>query len=847
MIEQQALLAFRWYLVIQLFGLAALPIALRLFHSLPDRGYGFSKPLGLLLAGWVFWLLTTLGWLRNSAGGILVSLGIVAGAGVVYSISRDRGLPAESLDWRAVLFSEVVFGLAFASWCIVRAHMPRIETAGGEKWMEIAFLRAILRSDTFPPHDPWLSGFAISYYYFGYVIIAMLTTLTVVLPSIAFNLGIATLFALTCGGAFSLVYNLLAIHWGGAKSAGAAALGGGILGPLLMAVMGNLEGLLECLHASGVGPASFWRWLDIKAISGPPPAFSGGLTAPDRFFWWWQASRVIHDYALGGFDQEVIDEFPGFSFLLGDMHPHVLAVPFVLLAFALALELYRRAIRGSAPLRLTLRGFSFVIPSLPLQAGEVALYALCLGGLGFLNTWDLPTCLLLVAGAYGVACLCVCRNTVRSAFGNGVFLFGVLFVLGVALYAPFWIGFQSQAGGLLPNLFNGSRLPQFLVMFGPLLYLAVGLVVEQARAHGVKGVSVLSLAMASVGGAFGVALGMGLILIGVGALPVANAWLRGEAVPGGEGLTIWTVFQHRLLLDPEMVSGAPLISPAWAVGLRAVAASPLWTAIGLAAILIAVVLTLRRASVGFEGLVRREWAGGVQPFVLLLVAIGALLTLGVEFVYLKDNFLTRMNTVFKFYFQAWLLWSVAGAYALATWLRRRRVALSVGALVLIAMGLVYPVLAIPQRAREYLGPGVQPTLDGAAYLADVQAGDYAAISWLNEHIQGAPVILEAPGEAYDYEGRVSAHTGLPTVLGWAGHEGQWRGSYDEQAVRRADIETLYTTEDPVLALTLLDKYDIRYVYIGPVERMRYPASGLAKFGRILRIVYDSGGVTVYGR
>ncbi|MBU0703967.1 MAG: hypothetical protein KKC18_08900, partial [Chloroflexi bacterium] len=138
--------------------------------------------------------------------------------------------------------------------------------------------------------------------------------------------------------------------------------------------------------------------------------------------------------------------------------------------------------------------------------------------------------------------------------------------------------------------------------------------------------------------------------------------------------------------------------------------------------------------------------------------------------------------------------------------------------------------------------------DGAAHLADTYPDDYAAIAWLNENIDGAPVILEAPGDrfqAYVYEGRVSAHTGLPTLLGWAGHEHQWRGSYDEQARRETDIEILYTSTNPDEVLTLLDKYGISYVYVGPLERTRYPAPGLTKFAQMMEIVYDTGSVTIY--
>ena len=850
----QVLLAFRWYLIVQVFGLAALPLALRLFRHLPDRGYGVSKPLGLLLTGWVFWLLTTLGWLRNTAGGVIVALLIVAAAGVaLYLGNRQTNRPADRLPWRAILIAEIVFTITFAAWCVVRAHMPRIETAGGEKWMEIAFLRAILRSDTFPPHDPWLSGFAISYYYFGYVIVAMITRLAAISPSIAFNLGIATLFALTCTGAFSLVCNLIAGERREQESIDVRqAVLGGLLGPLLVAVMGNLEGLLEVLHARGVGSAPFWRWMDI--IKEPPVPFSEGGWVPQRFFWWWQASRVVHDYTPWGDAQEVIDEFPAFSFLLGDMHPHVLALPFVLLALTLALNLYRRMCleRDTRNLRL----FRWTIP-IPLDHWELFAYAICLGGLGFLNTWDFPIYLSIVVAAYTIAQM---RNTQHA--GNLAFcvsrftlLFVTLLAMGVVLYLPFWITFQSQAGGILPNLFNGTRLHQFLVMFGPLVFVAVAFVVAQARRVGVRAREVVKWTLvAGVGAPVALLLVAGIIvlLIQQGVIPAGGppasyvaTWLRGEPIPGaGDIPGALALVRNRFLLDPEVLSPSSGIS-LWIVILRSIITSCVWTTLILFALVAAVLLILKQTtSVQRRASGVEQPATGVRDFALLLFATGTLLVLSVEYIYLKDHFHVRMNTVFKLYFQAWVLWSIAGAYALAGFIRRggRRAVVSGIAVLLIVAGLIYPVLAIPKRAGEQGGPA---TLDGAAYLAQVHPDDYAAIAWLNENVSGAPVILEIPGGAYDYEGRVSAHTGLPTLLGWSGHEGQWRGGYEEQGRRQPDIEALYTSVDADEVLTLLDKYGISYVYVGPLERSRYPGDGLAKFAGLMDTVYDVGSATIY--
>jgi len=244
------------------------------------------------------------------------------------------------------------------------------------------------------------------------------------------------------------------------------------------------------------------------------------------------------------------------------------------------------------------------------------------------------------------------------------------------------------------------------------------------------------------------------------------------------------------------------------------------------------------------------------------------LTLFVEFFYLMDNFMVRMNTIFKFYFQGWVLMAVASAFAVyylsspphpiaadgnrlsplgrgSKGGQAVRWAALAGFWVLFGVGMVYPVLGNFSRAGRF---DHRPTLDGTAYLATLEPDDYAAIAWLNENVTGAPVILEKPGAggtSYAYEGRVSALTGLPTLLGWAGHEGQWRGNYDVQGAREPDIATIYNTLDTEQALTLLDKYGITYVYVGLLERSEYDPRGLEKFGRFAETVYQNDSVVIY--
>jgi uncharacterized membrane protein len=236
-------------------------------------------------------------------------------------------------------------------------------------------------------------------------------------------------------------------------------------------------------------------------------------------------------------------------------------------------------------------------------------------------------------------------------------------------------------------------------------------------------------------------------------------------------------------------------------------------------------------------------------FVLLLYAIGVLLTFGVEFAFIIDGFGTRMNTVFKFYYQAWALWSVASAFAAWYLLQgsahiKTPVRIIIGAVMAISvgLGLVYPALAIANKTAI----DVDPTLDAVQAIATYVPDEYAAVRWLNDNVPGTPTILEATGEEYNSStSRISTWTGLPSVVGWRGHEGQWRGNDDIQGPRAELIAEIYRTTDGQRAKELLNQLGVRYVIVGPNERRLYQPSSLAKFDRLLPIVFRQGALTIY--
>jgi uncharacterized membrane protein len=238
-------------------------------------------------------------------------------------------------------------------------------------------------------------------------------------------------------------------------------------------------------------------------------------------------------------------------------------------------------------------------------------------------------------------------------------------------------------------------------------------------------------------------------------------------------------------------------------------------------------------------------------FVLLMLLVAFLLAFGVEFAFLKDTFGTRMNTVFKFYYQAWLLLALASAYALSRLADRRGAwrNVTVPFLGLLAIvGMIYPVAATYSKSNRFAG---QRTLDGMAYLEQYQPDQAAAIAWLQaEEPDGAAVVLEAPGSSFRADqSRVSSATGLPTLLGWTGHELQWRGSYDEPARREPVIESIYRSAPAATIPALLDEWNIKYVFVGPAEYAKYTLTPqlLSRLDQVMDLVFEQGSVRVYRR
>ncbi|MEE8391406.1 MAG: DUF2298 domain-containing protein, partial [Anaerolineae bacterium] len=436
-----ALAAVAWWVVVAVLGWMAFPLLFVALPRLSDRGYGLARVLGLLLIAYSTWLVASLRILPNTRGTILwmVLLWALIGGGVGWSRRDDLGRFLRRRR-RLILLTESLFALLYLAWIGVRLLHPDLwhPSLGGEKPMDFAYLNAVIKSSWFPPYNPWFSGSAINYYYFGFVIVGTLIKLMGTVPAIAYNLVVPLLFALTGVGAFSVAYNLFGGGWDlvrGKRWRG--ALLAGVLALVFTVVLGNL-GVVRLIHISLVklGGEAFPSTVPVFAetasmFKGLWQVIAHGAKLPVRTeSWYWYPTRIIPSET-----GNPIAEFPAFTFLYGDLHAHMIAFSLTLLALALAVYW----VRDPRP-----------------RWSSILIGGLVIGALGPTNTWDYPTYLALglvalAMGAWGARkgtkTLSPCLRTRGKGFAfRSAFALRAVLLVGLSLlfYQPY---FQHYAAG----------------------------------------------------------------------------------------------------------------------------------------------------------------------------------------------------------------------------------------------------------------------------------------------------------------------------------------------------------------------------------------------------------------
>jgi YYY domain-containing protein len=794
------------------------------------------------------WLIAMLG--ISPFNGPLLIVSALAVALIGWWLARGRRLdPGAELrhigfvlvpGWRTIAFYEAVFlaALLFVAWMRSYDAVPW----GTERPMDFAFFNAIQRSPSFPPNDPWLAGYSINYYYFGYLMMAAVAMLSGAAPAVGYNLSLALTFALTALGIVGLILNLCRLQFvensaDVASSPRALRLAPlfAVLGVVFVLMSANQMGALQLIlgdervvaldgrqlasalaqRASGAETITLPHTVNVQDFN----ELSGWerRAMAEQFNWWWPSRALWDDYPeLSPPNRRYnITEFPFFSFRLGDMHPHVMALPFGLLALALCLNTVAR--RAAPAFAMNARGWA-----------ELILSSIVIGSLYAINSWDLPTYFLLYAGAMLLLYLRLAEGgqVIWMQLGQQI---ASVAVLAFVLFAPFQLTFTSPAGAAEPliDLPIIGRLTEIIAPYsgGP------------SNLH----------AFLLIFGLFVVPL-VAFVYLGRDFRSQESGVGRGDVpqrVPSADALGIVARGQFFALQD--VLPLLPWLPPILLVA-GLLIGFPLLGLLGFG--IFAFVSALRQNE------------KPATAFTLLATALGCAVAFGVDLVYIRDLFGNRMNTVFKFYYQLWLIWGTLAAYAL-WWLltQRSSAARLVGtgvssiAAVLLVGSLVYPWLVVGQ-----LREGTAGTLDGRTPRELSDAGR-ASIEWLRRNAPAGSVVLEMAertaadgrgvGGSYNGEGYsgVSAATGLPTVIGWVWHETQWRIGDEELSaqlsLRRDEVDRIYSTLDANEARELLAKYGVHYVYIGGLERQNYSAESLAKFSELGDPVFEQDDVAIY--
>jgi YYY domain-containing protein len=765
-------LLIRFWAVVFLIGAAAYPLTRQLFAGWWDEGYAFAKAVGMATVTFLAWYTGSLRILPFTFESISLSVIALFLLGLYVHRLQKRFINNKAIfrqtknnkvRFLRIIISELIFLGLFLFWAWVKGHEASIQ--GLEKFMDYGFTMSILNARYFPPPDMWYSGFTINYYYFGHVVMATLTRLSGIDLAYTFNFMLALIFALCATMSYSLGVQLFVMF---SEKNEENRLGRSLFSVIcgaftsfLLTLGGNMQTIYAFTRGyTGEDVKPFWElaWKAGEFFEKLPE----GMTT----YWYANATRFI---------PFTIHEFPSYSFVVSDLHGHVLAIPFALLTIALLVKLFGFKKVASGSTYLDDIGYWF--------------FGIITGILFMTNTLDG----LIYSGLFLIFVMLMPTKEIKWSADwfilKGRMLVGLLSALPVVL--PFVANFNSFVNGLAvncpPAILAGRR-------FGPLIF---------------------------------------------------------EEVEKCQRSPFWMLF---LLWGFFWVTGIRLLWP--------YLKSAIIRILALSGLLI-----FRRDRKNEETLLIDSGQLPVGTIFSVMFGYSVGLVLFAELFYFKDIYPAhfRSNTMFKLGYQAFMMFSLISGVSLVReiLLSRKRSGrqfwsvLPYRVFVVFALFLVsiYPFFSV----RSYFNNLTAYTgLYGLKWLSDRYPDDFAAISYLNQQIDdgrfdylayrggsGGPVITEADGDSYTDYARVSAFTGLPTVIGWGVHEWLWRGTYDVVAPRRDDMGRFYQARSIEEVKNIIAKYDIRFVMVGDIEREKYPDLNEDIFSEIGTIAFEQGQTKIY--
>lgn len=753
-----------WLFILELFGIIGMPLSSLLLNQTFDRGIVSAKIIGLLIFAFTIW---TFGYLAiiptNRSFGIILFLILLSTAIFVILLKRKFFKLILKDSYKNIAICEILFVITFLCFALIKSMNSQISHT--EQPMDFAFLNSVFYSLSYPPIDPWFSGHTIQYYYLGYLIFAWPAKLIGISPQISYNLALISIPALSACITFSIIATI-SIMLGITRKFTILL---SFLGVLIQNILGNMQGVLEIIRGWGYGSVNFWSNFDIKGFEEP---ISNVSLIPNQHWWWWKASRIIDTIHFGESLDYTIQEFPFFSFFLGDLHPHFMSMPFMLLFLALFLN--------------------FLTPKNNHVVNRYEKYiyvifiGLIVGAIGFINTWNLPTCI-------GMGILMIIFREINSrkldmhVLKNIVFLL-CLFIFSIfAPFANFYLTTINNSYKISPYLGEGTSSLHFVIVWGFFLITAFPITL---------------LGLPKNKSSYFTKLCVSSIIISI--LPVA----------------IW------ILMTPEI---DPLL-------LR-------FKSTNMIVILLLFITLIFGLINSFHHNFKNSSTHGI---VLLFTTTGILLIFGTEFFFVLDSFGSRMNTIFKAYYQIWILFSISspiGIYLIIKHLHsffpKWKFIYSTLLAITFISAISYPTAVLISTSQNTF------TLDGMFDLKINNPEEYEAIKWLQSHRKPGDVILETWGQDYTEHSRFSAFTGMATIMGWPGHQLQWRGNSIEHQSRLKNIDKIYLGKDKNVLNKLINKYKINYIILGNREKNKYNIKNLENLSGSIKLVYSNNTTQIY--
>lgn len=687
-----------WYLLALVLGAAAMPLTGRLFRRFQDRGWMFSKVTAIAVSGFLTWFLVAVKIIKfTTMTCIVVTLVCAAASLILYCREQKAGfecIPFAHLD--LVYAEELLFFTAFLLWTYFAGFHPA--AYGTEKFMDYGFMEAMMRSKTLPATDLWYSQGKINYYYGGQYFAVFLTKLSGAKVELTYNLMRTFVAGLAFAMPFSLVHQMVTDRLGRIRTGWKKALPSvtGILAGISVSIAGNMHYVVY----GQIIP--FIQKLKGEEVSS---------------YWFPDATRYI------GFNPDVEDktihEFPCYSFVLGDLHAHVVDIMFVLLLLGLLYAWMKKVrtteLSGESMSRREFWKKQLLMPQL-LAAGAL------LGMFHWTNYWDFVIYFVVTCGAALFMNIIGQKGKIRWALGVTAVQAAEILILATVIILPFTLQFDTS------NMVQGIALAKHHSLLHQLLVL-----------WGLPGI---------------------LTILFVVSLLI-------EKLRGAEQKSLYHLLTSIRLPD-----------------------------------LFAVLMGL--------------------------CAIG--LVLIPELVYVRDiyeNGNARANTMFKLTYQAYIMFGMTMIYAI---FRLLVIGKNKILKVLAFIGLflfVWTCGYFGNSVHSWFGTVWKPSqykgLNATAFLETDFPEDVNGIRWLKENISDAPVVLEANGDSYSEYERVSAMTGLPTIMGWYVHEWLWRGDLADLNAKIEEIKEIYTSTDETRVKELLEEYNVSYIFVGSCERNKYGA------------------------